>query len=71
MITFNHSKLVARILERFGSFEAFGSNVGMGTEEINARIQGITEFSQPEMNLFIEALDIKPEEIQSMFFEIK
>lgn len=71
MIIFDHSKLDARIHEMFGSFKAFGSHIGMSEKRISVRVRGITKFSQPEMNLFIEALKIQPEEIQSMFFEIE
>lgn len=71
MIIFNHDKLEARIIEKFGDFKAFGVHIGMSKEKINARVRGTTQFKQSEMDLFIEALDIKPEEIQSMFFEVE
>lgn len=71
MIIFDHSKLEARIIEKYGDFKVFGSHIGMSKEKVNARVRGTTKFKQTEMDLFIEALDIKPEEIESMFFEVE
>ncbi len=71
MMIFNHEKLEARINEMYGDMEAFGKLMGMTKQKINSRLKCETEFTLGEIEKAVDLLQIRPEEIQSMFFEAK
>lgn len=71
MIMFNYDKLEGRINEKFGDINTFAKHIRMGKDTINARIKGITEFKLSEIEKFMEALEIQPNEVQDHFFCLK
>ena len=68
---FNYEMLKQLINEVFGSIGVFGKELGLSKQRINSRLNGITEFSQSEIDKAVEVLNINPIEIPSYFFEVK
>lgn len=69
----DYSKLIGRIIEKFGSRRAFAKAVGFSENTISKKLSGkmaittddIKEWSKPEI------LDIQPSEYHEYFFRIK
>lgn len=69
---FNYSKLIGRIIERFGTRRAFAKAVGFSENTISKKLSGkmaitiddIVEWSKPEI------LDIQSNEYHEYFFAI-
>lgn len=71
MIIFNHDKLEARIIEKFGDFETFGNHVGMSKDKVNTRVRGTIHLKESEIENFVNVLDIQPNQIQEYFFDVE
>ena len=65
------SKLVGRIIEKYGTRAAFGTAMGMNPEQLSRRLNNRTQFSADEMMLALDLLSIPPEEIYVYFFTPK
>nr|DAY65436.1 MAG TPA: Protein of unknown function (DUF739) [Caudoviricetes sp.] len=65
---YSYSKLRGRIVEKFGSQEKFSENIGISRVSISKKLNGITGFSQLDIEKWALALDIKVDEYSSYFF---
>lgn len=70
---FDFSKLVGRIIEKFGTRSAFATAYGVTESYLSYRVNNKTPFSLPDIYRMClpEFLDIAPEEIPSYFFNPK
>ena len=69
-IRFNYSKLRGRIIEKFGSQQAFAMELGIGDCTISTKLNGHTYFTQEEIAKSMKILDIDPQEVTSYFFTV-
>lgn len=65
---FKYNKLRGRIVEKFGSQNAFSTYIGVSVVTISKKLHGDSGFSQADIMKWAEALEIKPEEIGIYFF---
>ena len=65
------SKLIGRIIEKFGSRTAFCKAWGKKNEYLSRRLNNVTEFDANDMIEIIELLCIGPEDINTYFLTIK
>lgn len=68
---FDHSKLLGRIVEKFGNRGLFAEAAGMTAGQMYSRLQGTTEFSDKEIYNVAKALEIPPADIPDYFFTLK
>ena len=70
---FDHSKLVGRIIEKFGTRTNFCEHVGMAKSTLAGKLRGNHPFSTDDLDLLCapENLDIKPQDIVAYFFTPK
>ena len=69
-IRFNYSKLRGRIVEKFGSQQAFAMELGISDCTISTKLNGHTYFTQEEIAKAVKILDIDPAEVTSYFFTV-
>jgi len=69
---FDHSKLLGRIVEKFGSQRALAAAIGWTESKLSARLNNIVHFDTEEMMLLSspDVLDISGEEIPTYFFAV-
>lgn len=65
------SKLIGRIVEKFGTRTAFCKAIGKNSEWLSRRLNGQTEFDSDEIILIADMLEIPPQEISLYFFTLK
>lgn len=72
-IEFDFSRLIGRIIERFGSRRAFCSASGMSETILSSRLNNQSHFKDYEIFRFCtpELLDIKDDEVVAYFFTEK
>ena len=68
---FDFSKLVGRIIEKFGTRAAFAAAAGYTESALSYRLNNKVKFSLPEMYLIIQLLEIDPADISLYFFTPK
>ena len=70
---FDFSKLIGRIVEKFGTRKAFCEKVGISEPALSYRLSNKTSFSMEEIHRIIQpdCLDIVPAEIGVYFFTPK
>ena len=68
---FDFSKLIGRIIERFGSRKAFAEALEISDGTLSGKLNNKVKFSTPEIKQACALLDIAPEEIGRYFFEPK
>ena len=71
-MNFDHSKLLGRIVEKFGSQRALAAYIGWTESKLSARLNNSVQFDAEEIMLLCapDVLDIPPEEIQVYFFTV-
>ena len=69
-IRFNYSKLRGRIIEKFGTQQAFAAELGISDCTISTKLNCHSYFTQPEIAKAINILDIDPSEVTSYFFKL-
>ena len=71
--TFDHSKLVGRIIEKFGTRAKFCEHIGMAKSTLASKLRGNHPFSTDDIDLMCapDNLDIPPTEIVVYFFTPK
>ena len=69
-IRFNYSKLRGRIVEKFGSQQAFAMELGIGDCTISTKLNNHTYFTQEEIAKAIRILDIDPADVSTYFFTV-
>lgn len=69
---FDHSKLLGRIIEKYGSQRALCAAIGWTESKLSARINNTVQFDADEIYLLAsaEVLDIPSEEIPAYFFAL-
>ena len=69
---FDHSKLLGRITEKFGSQRALAAAIGWTESKLSARLNNTVHFDTEEMYLLSapDVLDIPGEEIPAYFFAV-
>lgn len=65
---FNHSKLRGRIKELFGTEGKFAESICMQSNTLSKKLNGLSEFTQNEIIMICEKLDIPVCEIDIYFF---
>ena len=68
---FNYENLEKRINNMFGGVAAFGKLIGMDEQEIDSKLENISEFTMAEIEKAAEILNIFPEEIPAYFFDVE
>lgn len=69
---FDHSKLLGRITEKFGTQRALATAIGWTESKLSARLNNSVQFDAEEMMLLSapDVLDIPGEEIATYFFAV-
>ena len=69
---FDHSKLLGRITEKFGSQRALAAAIGWTDSKLSARLNNSVHFDSEEIMLLSspDVLDIPSEEIRAYFFTV-
>lgn len=70
-MAFDHSKLLGRITEKFGSQAALADHVGWTPSALSNRINNKIHFDTDEIVMLCDHLGIEPEEIGVYFFTPK
>lgn len=68
---FDFSKLIGRIIERYGSRKAFAEALGISDGTLSGKLNNKVKFSTLEIKQACSLLKIAPEEIGQYFFEPK
>lgn len=63
-----YTKLKGRIVEKFGTRKAFCEILGLSENSMSLKLSGKTGFSQKEIIVWAEHLDIPTEEFGDYFF---
>ena len=71
-MNFDHSKLLGRIVEKFGSQRALAVAIGWTESKLSARLNNSVHFDSEEIMLLCapDVLDIPCEEIPAYFFTV-
>ena len=69
---FDHSKLLGRIIEKFGSQKALCAHIGWTASKLSARLNNLVQFDAEDIYLLCreDVLDIPDEEIGVYFFAL-
>lgn len=67
---FDHSKLLGRIIEKFGSQKALCAHIGWTESKLSARLNNLVQFDADEIYMLADVLDIPAEEIPAYFFSV-
>jgi hypothetical protein len=67
----DYSKLIGRIVEKFGSRTAFAKAIGWNLEVLSRRLNNKARWNPEDYIRTCEILDIDPEEIYAYFFTPK
>ncbi len=70
-MAFDYSKLRGRIVERFGTQEAFAKALGMSTKTLSSKMGNKIYFRQDEINHALDLLEIDFSEAREYFFTPK
>lgn len=68
-MTFRYNKLRGRIVEIFGSQKAFADAIGISESTVASKLSGRLKFSQNEVFIWANALNIPKEDIGIYFFD--
>lgn len=71
-MNFDHSKLLGRITEKFGSQRALAAAIGWTESKLSARLNNTVQFDAEEIFILCapDVLDIPCEEIVAYFFTL-
>lgn len=70
-MSMEYSKLRGRIVEKFGTISAFAEAIGASIATISMKLNGKTEFSKKDIEIWAKHLDIATEEYCDYFFTCK
>jgi hypothetical protein len=68
---FDFSKLLGRIVEKFGTRSAFAAELGLADSVLSSRLSNKVYFNAEEIHRSCEILDIDPQDIPVYFFAVK
>lgn len=67
-MSFDYSKLRGRIVEKYGTLDAFADAVNLSNHTVSKYMNNKIPWKQTNINEAVRALDIPPEEISAYFF---
>lgn len=67
-MAYTYAKLKGRIVEKFGTQKAFADAIGISENSISKKLNGLTGFSQEDIVLWSEKLEIDLREAGKYFF---
>jgi transcriptional regulator with XRE-family HTH domain len=67
-VSFEYRKLRGRIVEKYGTNGNFAEKINVSLVTVSNKLRGVTQFSQDDIILWCEALEIPLEESGSYFF---
>lgn len=65
---YTYSKLRGRIVEKYGNQETFAKSVNVSKVSVSKKLNGLTGFSQMDIESWASALGIPKEEYPEYFF---
>lgn len=68
-MTYDYNKLRGRIIEKFRTIGAFADDLGVTTQTVSAKLNNKNGFSQEDIELWSEHLDIDRYEYPVYFFK--
>lgn len=68
-MVYDYSKLRGRIVEKFGTQNEFARKIGISKNAVSKKMNGITQFSQTDIELWCELLEINRTEIPDFFYK--
>ena len=71
IITYDYSKLLGRIKEKYGTRENLVKKITISSTSLNLRLNNKLRFDQQDIKELCMALDIEEEEIPDYFFQEK
>ncbi|HHV27937.1 MAG TPA: DUF739 family protein [Tissierellia bacterium] len=70
-MAFDYSKLRGRITEKYGNEGNFAKAIGFARSTLSFKLNNKVYWTQPEINLACQLLDIEDSEVTSYFFKPK
>ena len=67
-MNYSYDKLRGRIIEKYGSHEKYAEELGISTNSLSKKMTGRTGFSQKDIVLWSELLEIDKSEYSDYFF---
>lgn len=71
LMAFNYSKLVGRIIEKYGSQYNFAVSLGISERSLSLKLNNKVPWKQTEIEKSLYLLDIPKEELHLYFFDLK
>ena len=65
---YNYSKLIGKIIEKFGTRAAFAEKMGLSEKSLSAKLHNQRAFKQPEIANAISLLEIDKADLSDYFF---
>lgn len=69
-MAFDYSKLRGRIIEKYGSCRRFAREIGASEQIVSLKLRGERGFTQADIKVWAEALDIDSSEYGTYFFTL-
>lgn len=70
-MSYDYSKLRGRIKEKYGTQENFSRDMGLSSAALSQRLNNMAKFSQDEIVLACDILEIPDGEIMQYFFSLE
>jgi len=67
-VVFEYRKLRGRIVEKFGTYGNFAEDINVSLVTVSNKLRGVTQFSQDDIVLWCEALEIPLSDSGAYFF---
>lgn len=67
-MSFEYRKLRGRIVEKFGTVSNFAEHIGVSIVSVSNKLRGVTQFSQNDIVLWCETLEIPLSDSGTYFF---
>ena len=68
MVNFEYRKLRGKIVEMYGTYSNFADKINVSLVTVSNKLRGVTQFSQDDICLWCEALEIPLSESGAYFF---
>lgn len=65
---YSYAKLRGRIIEKYGNQEKFANRLGISTNSLSKKMTGKTGFSQKDISIWADLLDIDKSDFGEYFF---
>ena len=70
-MNYDYSKLRGRIVEYYGNQTDFAKSMNLSTVSLNKKLNNRVRFTQDEIRIMIDRLNIKKVEVEDYFFTLK